>query len=307
MSAPRFTVVMPVLDGGSVFERCLEALFRSSFRDWDLVVVDDGSSDGSLEVARRRDARVLATRGRRGPAEARNLGAAVARGEFLLFLDADCEVHPDTLERAARRLDAAPEVDALFGSYDLSPAAPGVVSQFKNLLHHFVHQHGDEEAVTFWAGCGAVRRATFLRLGGFDARRFPRPSIEDIELGYRLTAAGGRILLAKDVQVRHHKRWTLAGLIRTDVRDRGLPWTELLLERRRPARELNVDLKGRLSVLLLVVAVAAAAAALALASKAWSLVAVTAVLGLLVLNRAVYRFFLRQRGPAFALASVLLH
>ena len=58
-----------------------------------------------------------------------------------------------------------------------------MVSQYRNLLHHFVHQHGHAEASTFWAGCGAIRRAAFDAVGGFDAARFPRPSIEDIELG----------------------------------------------------------------------------------------------------------------------------
>ncbi|MCZ6506425.1 MAG: glycosyltransferase family A protein, partial [Acidobacteria bacterium] len=187
MRAPFFSIVMPVLNGGRAFEQCLDAVARSGFRDWELIVVDDGSSDASVELAARHGARVLATKGRQGPAAARNLGSEAAVGRFLFFLDADCEVHPDTLERAARHLEADPDLDALFGSYDLSPAATGLVSQFKNLLHHFVHQSGEEQATTFWAGCGVVRRETFLRLGGFDAGRFPRPSIEDIELGYRMT------------------------------------------------------------------------------------------------------------------------
>ena len=305
MRTPFFSIVTPVLDGGGAFALCLEALARSEFRDWELIVVDDGSTDGSAELAARHGARVLTTAGRQGPAAARNLGAEAAAGGFLFFVDADCELHADTLGRAARRLEADPGLDALFGSYDLSPAAPGVVSQFKNLLHHFVHQNAAAEATTFWAGCGVVRRETFVRLGGFDAARFPRPSIEDIELGYRMTAAGVRILLAKEVQVRHHKRWTLGGLIRTDVMDRGIPWTRLMLAGGERQRELNVNLTGRWSVLLLTVF--AAACALLLVDPAWALPALAALLTIIILNLEVYRFFWHQRGWAFAVRAVPLH
>ena len=51
-----------------------------------------------------------------------------------------------------------PGIAAVFGSYDDEPGAPNLVSQYRNLLHHFVHQTGRTEASTFWTGCGAVRR-----------------------------------------------------------------------------------------------------------------------------------------------------
>ena len=84
-----------------------------------------------------------------------------------------------------------------------------MVSQYRNLLHHFVHQEGNPEASTFWAGCGAVRRAAFDAVAGYDEARFRRPSIEDIELGYRLRRAGYRIRLDRDLQCTHLKRWRL--------------------------------------------------------------------------------------------------
>jgi hypothetical protein len=72
----------------------------------------------------------------------------------------------------------------------------------------------------------------FLAIGGFDTVRFPRPQIEDIELGYRLRDAGGRIVLDPTVQGTHLKQWTFWRMLRTDVIDRGIPWMRLLLERR---------------------------------------------------------------------------
>ncbi len=302
---PFFSVVMPVLDGGAVFERCLAALEGSSFTDYDLIVVDDGSTDASAEIARRAGARVIQTAGRVGPGRARNLGVAEARGEFVLFLDADCEVHPDTLANAARELEADPGLDALFGSYDDQPAARSLVSTYKNLQHHFVHQRGQGEASTFWAGCGAVRRRVFLELGGFDSELYARPSIEDIELGSRLRQSGHRILLAPAVQVKHHKHWKLWQLIRTDVCDRGIPWTELMLAQRHLPGDLNLDAGGRASGVSVWLLLGMLGASVAWGFLGW--VALLLAVILVVLNRDFYRFLWRRRGLWFVLRAVPLH
>ena len=134
-----------------------------------------------------------------GPAAARNRGARDAAGDILLFVDADCRPHDDAVALLLGAFDD-PEVAAAFGSYDDRPAVPTTVSLYKNLAHHFVHQRSAEDASTFWAGLGAVRRGAFRSSGGFD-EAYARPSIEDVELGYRLKAAGHRIRLVKAAQV----------------------------------------------------------------------------------------------------------
>jgi hypothetical protein len=304
--APFYSIIVPVWNGGAAFRACLDALRRSTFSDWELIVVDDGSTDGSDALAGQAGATLLRTSGRVGPSAARNLGAGTARGEFVFFIDADCEVHPETLERAAKALRADPGLDALFGSYDDAPAARTLVSQYKNLQHHFVHQHGSPDAATFWSGCGVMRRTRFLELGGFDVARYPRPSIEDIELGYRLRKAGGRIRLDKDVQVKHHKKWTLSGLVQVDVFDRGIPWTLLMLERPEIiVPDLNLRWQGKASVALAVLLVPLLVASVV--DPRLLLAAAAVALLLLMLNLDFYGFFLRKRGLLFTLASVPLH
>ena len=165
---------------------------------------------------------------RQGPAAVSNLAARSAHGEILLFVDADVELHLDAIERIRARFCADPTLAALFGSYDDRPAAPGVVSRFRNLLHHHTHSSHPGPASTFWAGCGAVRRQSFLALSGFDAA-YDRPCIEDIEVGLRLSDAGRRIELDPSIQGTHHKRWTLRSMVATDIRQRAIPWSRLLL------------------------------------------------------------------------------
>ena len=75
---------------------------------------------------------------------------------MLLFIDADVVVHPDVVARIRQAFEEEPSLAAVFGSYDANPRAPGIVSRYRNLLHHFVHQRGHREAATFWAGLGAV-------------------------------------------------------------------------------------------------------------------------------------------------------
>src|SRR4051812_11516101 len=250
---PSLSVVVPVRNGGTDFECCLRRLRDSSWTDFELIVVDDGSTDDSAELARRMGASVARHDRPLGPAAARNLGAQLASAPLIFFLDADVAVYPGTLSRGMTRFLADPSLTALFGSYDDQPPAPGVVSQFRNLLHHYVHQQGNfhddtRPAHTFWTGCGMIRRGVFLDFGGFDPRLYPRPAIEDIELGYRLTRAGHRIVLARDVVATHLKRWSLGEMIRTDVFRRGVPWMLLIKRSGTFETDLNVKPAQRLCV-----------------------------------------------------------
>ena len=277
------SVVVPVRNGGATLPECLEALARCEGPAPEVLVVDDGSTDGTATIAAAHGARVLETP-RLGSAAARNAGAAAAGADTLLFLDADCRPHSTalTIVRDALR---TPGVDAVFGSYDDDPAAPGLASQFKNLHHHWIHQHGREDAGSFWTGCGAVRREAFHAVGGFDAERYPRPSLEDLEFGHRLRAAGYGIRLEKRLQVTHLKAWSLRDVVRSDVFDRAAPWTELVLERVGPAGQLNL----RPSQL------------------ACGLLGLPFPPALPLLQPGFYRFLARRRGVRFAIAAWPLH
>ena len=298
------SVVVPVHNGGPHFRRCLESLQASSPPPLEIIVVADGDTDGSGDYAERLGLRVLRIPTAEGPAGARNLGAAKARGEILFFVDADVTVRVETIGRIAELFRQEPDVAAVMGSYDDEPGDPGFLSQYRNLLHHWVHQEGCEEASTFWGACGAIRRTVFEAVGGFD-ETYRTPSIEDIEIGYRLKDAGHRIRLVKSLQVTHWKRWTVSSIVLTDVFRRALPWTHLILSRRAVLNDLNLQMAGRISTLLAGTLVAGLAVAW---WWRWAIVVVgLATAGLLALNQRLYRLFVRKRGWLFAFRAIPLH
>ena len=255
----------------------------------------------ALEAGTRKPDQLLVQRGpATGPAGARNRAAAESGADILVFVDADVEVHVDALERIERCFDEDPGLAALFGAYDDSPADPGLPSQYRNLLHHHVHAGAAGEAETFWAGLGAIRRERFEEAGGFDADRYPQPSVEDIELGMRLRRRGARIALDPRIRGRHLKRWTPLSIARTDFARRGVPWARLLLQEGNGSTALNLGWRRRAS---------AAASVILLASllARRPRLAAGALAANLALDRDLYALLLRRGGPKLLLAGIPLH
>ena len=302
------SVIIPVHNGMNTIARCLEAVAASDYPRYECIVVDDSSTDGTVAIARQFAARVLELDGGPfGPAYARNRGAEAAYGDVVFFVDADVLICPDTVSKVAETFATHPDTDAVFGSYDDEPEAGDFSSQYKNLFHHFVHQQGREEAVTFWSGCGAVRRQVFSEAAGFDELDYLRPSIEDIELGYRLTASGHKIMMNKDVQVKHLKRWTLRGLIKADVFDRAVPWTRLIIREGDLPNDLNLRLPQRVSALLVCLLLAH----LAVTAFFHNIVALPLIAGLFLVVAASWNWTesgapLSRIGPRAQLVSYLL-
>jgi glycosyltransferase involved in cell wall biosynthesis len=274
------TVVVPATDAPVTLDRVVAAIQRAADAPEELIVVEQPSE--------------------LGPAAARNLGSRRASGDIVVFVDADVEVHDDAFARIREAFARDPDLVAVFGSYDDNPGEGGIVSDFRNLLHHHVHHRGAGAATTFWAGLGAIRRDVLLELGGFDETRFPHPSVEDIELGMRLHARGRRVVLDPAIQGKHLKNWTFMKMVKTDLLRRGVPWLRLVLERRPGATALNLGWSHRVGTgasLLLLVGLGR--------RKPWLVGSTLAFV--IALDRSFYRLLLHRRGPRLAAAGVPLY
>jgi glycosyltransferase involved in cell wall biosynthesis len=302
-------IVVPAHNAARTLPQCLSAIRRSGEGDFELLVVDDGSTDETAAVARSLGATVLRQKTSVGPASARNIGARSTTADLLLFVDADVVIAADAISRVNAAFQADPTLSALFGSYDASPTAGTLVSDYRNLLHNFTHQRSRHDSGSFWAGCGAVRTSVFLGLGGFD-ESYRRPSIEDIEFGARCSSAGHRIRLDRHLLCTHLKRWTLSEVVQVDIRDRAYPWSRLILERGFIPTDLNLQWNHRVSAVLVWTALVLALAAIGSPDEwRWVLLATAALsLGALAwLNREFCLWLARQRGLWFALGAFWLH
>lgn len=304
---PSISVVIPMYNAATMIERCLAPLVAmlANGEIIDIVVVDDASTDASPGiVAARKYVQLLRLQSQGGPGRARNHGAQVARGEYLWFVDSDVIVADDAARVLRDTLVRTP-VAALMGSYDDDPAAPNFLSQYKNLVHRYYHQRARTEASTFWAGCGAVERELFIRLGGFDAALFRFPSIEDIELGYRIRDGGGRILLVRHLHGKHLKEWRLRNLLHTEIFRRAIPWTSLMLARGKVTDDLNVSAEERIRAAAAGLLACTTAAALTGFAAPWIPALVGA--GVVAGNSEFLRYFAVRRGPLFAARALVFH
>ena len=302
---PFLSFIVPAYNAGEHLGQCLDALLESSHTSYEIIVVDDASTDNTGQIALDKGVTLLKRSRRSGPAAARNDAALRAKGDILFFVDADVLVTRETAALVAKRFVNDPALDALFGSYDINPPESNFISQYKNLFHHFVHQQSSEEAVTFWAGCGAIRKEVFQKAAGFDQDRYERPSIEDIELGYRLKNMGHKILLDKALQVKHLKRWTLHTLLRADILDRAIPWARLMLEKNEVASDLNLQLRSKISSVLVGLLILMIVLTPYINAFLCGALLLVALIG--VLNLRFYRFMFQQRGLGFTILSFFMH
>ncbi|MBL1211115.1 MAG: glycosyltransferase family 2 protein [Geminocystis sp. GBBB08] len=306
------SVIIPVYRGGDNFSQCLESFKNISVFPLEVIVVVDGVDLESYQMATKFTDKVLQLEENQGPATARNRGADIAKGEILFFMDADVTIHHDTLAKILQVFQENPEVSAIIGSYDDSPSASNFLSQYKNLFHHYNHQIGSREASTFWGACGAIKRDIFLKIGGFN-QHYRFPSVEDIELGYRLKKKGDpegigyavRILLCKDIYVKHLKKWTIYSLLRADFFYRALPWTELIHQNSSFTNDLNLKYSSRISVILVYLFL------ILLIPIFWYkqliFLNIVLIVILTILNLPVYRFFQQKRGLIFTLQVLPWH
>jgi len=297
------SVIIPTYNCKNYLVYSLPAIRKSDFPSFELIIVDNHSTDGSRELAEKYADTVLELDEKWSPGRARNRGAQASRGSILFFIDADVQVGQDTISLAVKTLEENPATAAVFGSYDEEPFFHNFFSQYKNLLHHFIHQNADIEARTFWSGCGAIKKEIFFEMDGFP-ENYLFPSIEDVELGYKLSENGKKIRLLKELQVTHLKKWDFFSLLKSDILCRAIPWTKLAFKKGLPY-DLNFKLSHRISGIIVFMLFLCF---ILMWRYSFLLLPTIGLAGILFyLNRDLYRFFWEKRGIKFTVPAIFLH
>lgn len=212
--APSVCVVIVNCNGGPHLARCIEALRRQTFRDFEVILVDNGSSDGSIEAlgALPPGYRLLRAEQNLGFAKANNLAAKDTSAPWLATLNVDAYPEPDWLEKFMQAVERYPEV-VMFGSIQIDLRHPDRLDGSGDFYHatgvvwrgnqgHPLSDLADEgEAFGPCAAAALYRREAFLAAGGFDERFFCY--CEDIDLAFRLRLVGATCIQVPDAVVRH--------------------------------------------------------------------------------------------------------
>ncbi len=194
------SVVIPVYNGAATLGACLKALIGSDIGDdvLEIIVVDDGSTDGSADLAEGLGVRVVRLDRNSGPATARNHGAIESSGDVVVFVDTDMQVKQGTIAALAERVKDQ-SIGAVFCPYDPMTEYDSRFATFVNLLYCYWFSNHPVDSNVLVGSVMAMRREVF-ESNRFD-ECFDRASVEDIELGWALLSRGLRIVLAKDLPV----------------------------------------------------------------------------------------------------------
>lgn len=242
--APRVSVVICTYNGSATLRHALEGVLTLHYPDYEVIVVSDGSTDASAEIARGYEGvRVIETPNR-GLSSARNTGMEAATGEIVAYLDDDAIPDPDWLRHLAATFASGPYA-AVGGPNILPPGSSAVAQCVANAPGGPTHVLVSDREAEHVPGCNmAIRRDALIEIGGFDPRF--RVAGDDVDVCWRLLDSGQRIAFSPGAVVLHHRRRSIRAYLR---QQRGYGKAEALLERKHPDKYSaagHVDWAGRL-------------------------------------------------------------
>ncbi len=296
----RFSVIVPNYNGRKTLAEALAALRRAEPPPDEIVVSDDGSTDGSEKIAAGFGARLVRSDSCRGASANRNAGAAASSGEILVFVDSDVLIPPAAFAVLAERF-ADPARAAVIGLLQPTIRFGDLFSQYKNFYMHYTYALLPDEVTVFYTSIAAVRANVFRECGGFDPR-YRSATIEDMEMGVRMTSRGHRIAIDRRLQVEHVKRYSFSLLLRTAFR-RAAGLSKIALRDRLSREEKTAYVTTSRSFLagiaLSWLALAGLAAALLLPAAPSLLFALACYLALLALNAGFLVGLTRATRPLY--------
>jgi glycosyltransferase involved in cell wall biosynthesis len=215
-ATPFISVIIPNHNGEKTIGLCLEAAYNSDFNNFEIVVVDDCSVDGSIAIIAQYPCRLIRLSEHGGASKARNTGAENSRGDILFFIDADCLLQPDTLAKAASASMKSGSEVVIGGTYTWLPYDQNFFSIFQSVYIHYSETKNVQDPDYIATHAMLIRADIFKRSGGFNEEFMP--ILEDVELSHRLKRMGYRLRMDSGIQVQHIFNFTLAKSFRNGIR-----------------------------------------------------------------------------------------
>ena len=304
--APFISVIIPNHNGEKTIALCLDGALASQYPNYEVVVVDDCSSDNSAIILEKYPCKLISLSEHGGAAKARNTGARNSKGEILFFIDADCIMQPDTLAKvSAAYKENGPGV-IIGGTYSWLPYDDqNFFSIFQSVYIHYSETKNCRNPDYIATHAMLISADLFQKSGGFNEQFMP--ILEDVELSHRLKRMGHTLRMDTNIQVRHIFNFTLAKSMRNGIR-KSKYWSiysinnrDLLADSGTASQELKFNVLSWFLIGSLLLA--------GILLKNWSLALPVPLLfgSNLYLNRRLVRAFHNVRGPFFAFLAVLYY
>ncbi len=194
----------------STLKSCLNSVFSSYNNDFEVIIVDDKSTDMSLSIAEKYPCTLIALEENKGAAFARNTGTKHARGDTLVFIDADVIIKQNTLDTIENNFKEEQDTTAITGFLSKECLHKDFFTQYKNLYMHYIFKRCPRYVDFLYGSIIAIKKSYFLR---FDERF---KITDDTELGLRYRKLNKKIVLNPELEVAHLKKYNLMSIIKND-------------------------------------------------------------------------------------------
>ena len=209
----KISIIIPVYNSSLTLKECLNAIFNSNFKNFEVIVVSDNSSDNSVSIAKQYQCKIIELPENKGPAFARNEGAKISKGDILLFVDSDVIIQKDALNYLSDKF-FQDEINAIQGIYSHEPTYKSIVTQYQMSYNCYYIWHKNKKyTASLSTCCFAIRKKIFLNLKGFNTN-IKRASVEDEEFGYSLIDKGYKILILRELNGEHRVDYNIRHFVK---------------------------------------------------------------------------------------------
>lgn len=228
-SEKKISVVIPNYNNSETIGKCLEAVFSSRYKNFEVIVVDDHSEDNSPEIIKRFPCKLICLEKHSGTSKARNTGAQNNSGEIIFFTDADCLLNENALSTANRTLSSSRPDVVIGGTYTRMPYDKGFFSIFQSVFINYSETKKLKNPDYIAAHAMIIGAQTFKETGGFPEDFMP--IIEDVEFSHRLRRKGFKLIMNPEIQVQHIFNFTLLKSLQNAMR-KSMYWIMYSLKNR---------------------------------------------------------------------------
>jgi len=254
------SIIVPSYNASFSIGNCLDAIYRTKGVDFEVIVVDDISTDNTLEIVRKYTCRVIELEKKSGPSVGRNVGVENAKSDIIMFVDSDAVVQEGGIERIVKGFRENPGVACISGVFDANPNDIGWFSRYRDRQVVYWHYSACDEVTVFVLTAGAIRKNVFFEVGGFEREFGVAADIEDFEIGHRIVSKGYKMIVDKDVKFYHFEHSSRFWMLVKKLFKRTRLWMHLFRKSRKfeknyatPSRSLAAVFAG-LSLLSLFLA-----------------------------------------------------